>query len=233
MAVVLLHSDILVDSSALRAALPAAQAGVLAGWHGGDAASWQRAYERVIADWDSYWVDLDLNGDDSLQQWREGRWRVIRALFRLAGQRPPPVEQMGRYLDDINREVGRGCGSAWRAGARACVEALAARRQRTAIVTPTLTSGLVLGMLDAVGLPGHVEAVVGPDELRQVGLDGITSATLADLAGARGEPCVMVGRAQVAGLRAIAAPEDLAALPDLLNLQGVWDDDRSVRAGVG
>jgi hypothetical protein len=127
MTVVLLHSDILIDPSALRAALPAAQAGVLAAWHGGNAVDWQRAYERIAADWDSYWADLDLSGDDSLRQWREGRWRVMRALFRLAGKQPPPVEQIGRYLDDMSPEVGCSCGSTWRAGAQACVETLAAR----------------------------------------------------------------------------------------------------------
>jgi hypothetical protein len=85
--VVLVHADALLDRAALRAALPAAWGGALAAGPGGSPDEWASAYRQIQDDWDSYWVDLDLSGDDSLAQWREGRWRVVRGLFRLAGRR--------------------------------------------------------------------------------------------------------------------------------------------------
>jgi hypothetical protein len=74
----LVRDDALLDRAALKAALPRAWGRALADGQGGSADEWADAYRRIQDDWDSYWADLDLGGDDSLARWREGRWRVGR-----------------------------------------------------------------------------------------------------------------------------------------------------------
>lgn len=79
---IILHSDLLVDGQHLASQTPQALGAVMAGVFGGQAITWEKAYREICADWDSYWADLDLNADNSLEQWREGRWRIVRAHFR-------------------------------------------------------------------------------------------------------------------------------------------------------
>ena len=95
---VLIHSDALFDRRALADVMPVAHARVMSRRHGGTVETWQSAYQQIVDDWESYWDDLNLSGDDSLFQWREGRWRVIRALFRLVGRPSPPKEKIPLYL---------------------------------------------------------------------------------------------------------------------------------------
>jgi hypothetical protein len=180
---VLVHADALLDRATLRAALPAAWGGALAAGQGGSPDEWTSAYQRIQDDWDSYWADLDLSGDDSLAQWREGRWRVVRGLFRLTGRAAPLVEQMPRYLDVFPREVGHLC-PAWRAGALEALGQFAEQSFTVALLAPYTASALLWGMLDAEDSQGGVQRVLGPDELEQVGLEGIAPAYLARLVGA-------------------------------------------------
>ena len=78
------HSDVLINRAMLAKQLPAAWAKELAEHRGGQVDAWEKAYQQVAGDWSSYWADLNLDEPDSLAQWREGRWRIIRALYRLA-----------------------------------------------------------------------------------------------------------------------------------------------------
>jgi FMN phosphatase YigB (HAD superfamily) len=66
----------------------------MAGRYGGDPAEWAEANRRVVEDWDSYYADLDLSGEDSLEQMWEGQTRTLRALFRLTGRPYPPPDEM-------------------------------------------------------------------------------------------------------------------------------------------
>jgi hypothetical protein len=175
---VFFHGDVVIDRALLRQHLPAATGQALAMAMGGEVVRWQAAYQRVQADWDSYWADLSLDDDDSLGQWREGRFRIVRGVFRVAGQQPPAAEQMTQYMDDLPRSVGRRC-PAIRVEDAALFRQLADQKIGVGIVTPTQASGLVWGMLEAAGLDSLVSAVLGPDELGQVGLEGISGTWMA------------------------------------------------------
>lgn len=70
----------------------------LSGRFGGDPADWTEAQRLVAADWDSYYVDLDLDGDDSLTHMWEGETRTLRALFRLTGRPYPPPDELRRLV---------------------------------------------------------------------------------------------------------------------------------------
>lgn len=212
---VVVHADILLDRRALAAQMPAALAAALAERAGGSVQAWELAYRRIVDDWDSYWIDLDLSGDESLAHWREGRWRVTRAHFRVAGHSAPLLEEMPLYLDVLPREVGRRV-EVWQPGALDALCDLAAWR-RVAVLAPYTASSLVWGMLDASGAAEVVGAVLGPDELGQAGLDGLTWATVERLAGAAPASAVLVaGGDPIPGAPVLQPPADLTQLPDLL-----------------
>src|SRR5690606_1310426 len=140
---VVVHADVLLDRRALAAQMPAALAAALAERAGGSVQAWELAYRRIVDDWDSYWIDLDLSGDESLAHWREGRWRVTRAHFRVAGHSAPLLEEMPLYLDVLPREVGRRV-EVWQPGALDALGALAAW-WRIAVLAPFTASSLVWG----------------------------------------------------------------------------------------
>lgn len=67
---------------------------VMAEQHGGTAHTWTTAYNQVVEDWDSYYIDLDLNGDDGVEHLWEGMFRTTRALFRLTGMAEPTAPEL-------------------------------------------------------------------------------------------------------------------------------------------
>jgi hypothetical protein len=200
---ILIHGDVLIDRTALAAALPDAWADVLAAEVAGEREAWRQAYQCVADDWESYWADLDLSGDNSVEQWREGRWRVTRAWFRLAGQPIPDAAQSSYYLDTLAEMVGKRC-LEWKQGSIDAVNMLTEAGFRIAVLDPYLPSPLVRGMLDASYLDNGVQ-VIGPDELEQVGMEGIEWGWFASLIGA--DP---------ANMRFVSPPADLTDLVALL-----------------
>jgi FMN phosphatase YigB (HAD superfamily) len=69
--------------------------------YGGAPAMWATASQRIRADWDSYYADLNLDGDDALAHLREGRFRTTRALFRLVGMDAPDIDATHRLAHDL------------------------------------------------------------------------------------------------------------------------------------
>lgn len=211
---VLVHSDVLVDRHALSVVTPSARARVMADRHGGTIQTWQSAYQQIIDDWDSYWADLNLSGDASLAHWREGRWRVVRALFRLVGRTSPPNEKIPFYLDELPFEIGCFC-DAWHEGAVDGLRALAGHTLTVSIITPYLPAALVEGMLDAAGLGEIVRYVIGPDELGQVGSEGIAWSWLVRQVGCDPAYSTFVSRTPLSEARILTPPDDLAMLPSM------------------
>jgi hypothetical protein len=180
----LIEVGALLDRPALRSALPDAWGSVLAERSGGDPAMWAAAYRRLLSDWSAYWADLDLSGDDALAHWREGRWRIVRAHYRLAGFDPPPLADLPVYLDELPRAVGEHI-DAWLPDVPGVLRRLADQGASLAIVAPYNSAALIDGMLRGAGLRASIGAVLGPDELGQPGLEGVSPAHLARLAGLR------------------------------------------------
>lgn len=52
--------------------------------YGQTPAFWQAIYDEIVADWDSYHVDLNYSNDEGLRDYREGLFRTTRALFVIA-----------------------------------------------------------------------------------------------------------------------------------------------------
>lgn len=211
---ILIHADVLLDRRAIGTLLPDVWAHVLAERHSGTLDGWRAATSQVAADWDSYWADLDLSGDDSLRQWREGRWRIVRAWFRLADQ--PIPGGLALFLDQLPREVGRRIDRGWYTGAIDALRTLDAAGTQIAIIEPFNPASLLQGVLDAAGFERN-RVVIGPDELCQIGLEGIAWVWMARLAGGDPQRARFVSHAAVDGWPVIAAPADLRLLPDLIH----------------
>jgi hypothetical protein len=202
------HSDVLIDRSLLADQLPAAWAKVLAEYCGGQADNWEKAYQQVVEDWASYWADLTLNEADSLAQWREGWWRVIRALYRLTGQPLPSLDTISTHLDELPYQVGCHC-SGWRPGVKNVLQAMADQKHKVAIISPHTASSLIRGMLESPMLGQYVAGVLGPDELGQVGLSGVNWRWLADRVGFAPGTYRLVSDESTPGIDVISPPVDL------------------------
>jgi hypothetical protein len=56
--------------------------------------NWEEAYQCVRQDWDSYYADLDLGGENGMEHLWEGLYRTTRALFRLTGTDEPHYPEL-------------------------------------------------------------------------------------------------------------------------------------------
>jgi HAD superfamily hydrolase (TIGR01509 family) len=70
---------------------------------------WAEASRRIVADWDSYFADLDLGADDGLEQMWAGEFRTTRALFRLTGVPEPNKEELTRLTHEIPARIPEYC----------------------------------------------------------------------------------------------------------------------------
>lgn len=209
------HSDVLIDRSRLAEQLPAAWARTLAEHRGGQVDIWQKAYRRVVEDWASYWADLTLNESNSLAQWREGRWRIIRAVYRLAGQPLPPLDTLSIHLDELPNQVGCHC-SAWRSGTEDVLKSMADHDHKATIISPYMEAPLIRGMLEASALGQYVVGVLGPDELGQVGLCDINWRWLVTQVDLEVDACRLVSDEALPDVDVISPPADLLSLMKIL-----------------
>jgi FMN phosphatase YigB (HAD superfamily) len=88
-----LHNT-LIDGDRLQPCWSAGCGEFMARRYGLTPAIWTEAHERIVADWNSYFADLDLDGDEGIAAMWEGLYRVTRALFRLVDVAEPPPEQI-------------------------------------------------------------------------------------------------------------------------------------------
>jgi len=218
MITLILPTDILINRPALSAAMVFATGQVMSKHFGKEPREWEKSYRNVMADWDNYWRDLDLNGDASLRHWREGRWRAAKALFRLTSLSYPSEKTIPLHLDQIPREIGRLCAEAWKPGVVEGINELAAQGARVVILAPTLAASLIRGMAEGAGFASESVAFLGPDQLERVGVDGFEWRWLCSLARGDAEQTRLVSLIDtpVPGALTIAPPDDLSRLPDLL-----------------
>lgn len=85
---------VLADPARLRAGYPVHLGAVMAVRYGSTPDSWAKAYIRMREDWDSYWSDLNLKGDEPLADLWEGMFRTTRALFRLVSVAEPGKDEL-------------------------------------------------------------------------------------------------------------------------------------------
>ncbi|MBN1965943.1 MAG: HAD family hydrolase [Anaerolineae bacterium] len=138
-----LHGTLIDNAGRLARCYPLALARVLVARYGGAWEEWAEADRQIVADWDSYYADLDFGAEDGLAQMWEAETRRIRALFRLTGRPYPPADELNSLVRQYSFEVTRQCDALY-ADARHALEVLR--------VEADLTWGVISN-----GLRGHVE----------------------------------------------------------------------------
>ena len=138
---------VLVDRAALRQSYRAHLARIMAERYGGFAAEWSVAYDQVLADWDNYYADLNLSGEDGLMDAREGSFRTTRALFRLKGTPEPNKSELTALARELPELASQG-------GETLFPKVPALLRQLD-------EAGLVLGVI-SYSLNGVIQALVAP-----------------------------------------------------------------------
>jgi phosphoglycolate phosphatase-like HAD superfamily hydrolase len=100
---------VLVDPVRIRRRMPSAIAAVMAERWGGRQQRWAAAYQAIRADWDSYYADLDLRGDEGVADLWEGCFRTTRALFRRAGVPEPAHDVLIAFARELPGLAARRC----------------------------------------------------------------------------------------------------------------------------
>lgn len=88
-----LHST-LIDPIALHPCYSAGMGKILSERYGQTPEAWAEANRKVVLDWDSYYADLNLSGEDGITHMWEGLFRTTRAQFRLTRTPEPPKDEL-------------------------------------------------------------------------------------------------------------------------------------------
>lgn len=115
----------LIDGAALHPCYSASLGQYMAQRFGRTPAEWADANRRVLADWDSYYADLDLTGDRGIEDMWEGLFRTTRAMFRLLDVIPPDRASLRALSRAIPGAVTRECNALY-ADSRPVIERLCA-----------------------------------------------------------------------------------------------------------
>jgi FMN phosphatase YigB (HAD superfamily) len=135
---------------------------VMAARYGGSPDEWSGAHQRIVADWDSYYADLDLAGDDGISDMWEGMFRTTRALFRLAGRPEPEAAALAALSRELPYLATRECDTLF-PDVRGVVERLREAGYILGIASHA-TSQQSRGTLEGGGLAGFFAGpILGPD----------------------------------------------------------------------
>jgi FMN phosphatase YigB (HAD superfamily) len=181
----------LVDSRQFQPCYSSHLGQVLAARYGKAPDDWVRAHESIAADWDSYYADLDLTGDDGMDHYWEGMLRTTRALFRLTrADEPdlPTVTQLARHLPALAAE---GCDALYD-DVRPTTAQLGAAGFRLGIASPALSTQ-ARALLHSGGVLAHFSGtILAPDTAGQFGHDAQFYRLAAHLTGVEPDRCLVV-----------------------------------------
>lgn len=99
----------LIDSHALHPCYTQGVVELMTARYRGSAEAWASANRQIVADWDSYYADLDLGGDDDTAHMWEGLFRITRALFRLTDTPEPSKAEISALSKEIPAIAPRKC----------------------------------------------------------------------------------------------------------------------------
>ena len=156
-----LHGTI-IDGDALHPCYRSALGHYMAERYGGNPQEWAEANTKILLDWDSYYADLDLGGDEAIADMWEGLFRTTRALFRLMSIPEPPHEELTAISRDIPRKVTWGC-DAFYPETKAIIQQLYQQGYTLGVMTHALVEQ-ARGLLHGGGMLPYFEGIIaGPD----------------------------------------------------------------------
>jgi putative hydrolase of the HAD superfamily len=152
----------LSDSSRMYPCYAQALGQVMSARFGGTPEAWAEANRRIAADWDSYYADLDLEGEHGIDDMWEGEYRTTRALFRLAGVTEPEQSALMALARELPYQATRLCDTFY-PDAKAVIPQLHAAGYVLGIASHTLT-GQARGTLEGAGMLRYFSGpILGPD----------------------------------------------------------------------
>ena len=181
----------LIDTTVMGACYSAAYGRIMADRYGLDPMQWRDANRLIMADWDSYYADLNLDGENGIDDMWEGLYRTTRAMFRVVGQPEPPHEELRWLSRWIPGEVPRAC-DAFYADAKPMI-----RRLYDAGYTLGITSHALVAQAAATLEGGGMREfftgpIIGPDNAEQYRKDYLFYAFALRQAGADASVCMAV-----------------------------------------
>jgi HAD superfamily hydrolase (TIGR01509 family) len=181
----------LIDGYRLHPCYSASLGKVMAERFGETPDVWREANRRVLADWDSYYADLNLSGDDGIEHMWEGLLRTTRGMFRLAGVREPDMRTLTALSREIPGLATRRCDALY-PDCRAVIEQLAADGFVLGVTSHAITVQ-AQGLLAGAGIRQYFSGpIVGPDTAERFQKDGTFYRFAARKAGVRPEECLTI-----------------------------------------
>lgn len=99
----------LVDGKQMPPCYAAGLGRVMSERYGGQPGAWAEANMRILDDWDSYFADLDMDGENGIDDMWEGELRVTRALFRLTNTPEPAISAIAELARELPYHATRDC----------------------------------------------------------------------------------------------------------------------------
>jgi FMN phosphatase YigB (HAD superfamily) len=181
----------LVDGVRLHPCYSVQLGRVLSERYGGAPAVWVEANQRIMADWDNYYADLDLTRDRGIDDMWEGMIRTTRALFRLAGAPMPDIGQIRALSRELPGLVTRSCNALY-PEARPIIEQLCAAGYMLG-VTSHAVSAHARGLLRGGGILQYFAApIIGPDVIGRFDKDAQFYTYAARKAGVSTQQCLAI-----------------------------------------
>lgn len=206
--VTLIDEELVIWHGWLGSIYPGKWSQVLAQHFGGSEDSWYIALTTVYLYWDAPSVrdrsrTLISSG---LDVWHDTRRRIVEHWIKRAKHEEPSLQEVTISRDalkPLEREAGRLCKQASDRFRIRVMQCLARRGSQFAIVSPDTPAELIRGILDGYDA---VFPVIGPEEMGQVGFEGLAWETLASIVGADPSASRFISRQQIDGWSIVPPP---------------------------
>lgn len=193
----------LIDPDALARRYPDALARALRAHFGGELARWREAVRGVLTDWDSYYADLNLSGEDGIADMWEGMLRVTRGYLRLAGMPEPDPPALAALARALPGEAAAAC-AALLPGALEALRLLKSAGIRRGVTT-YLTADHARGLLRGGGVLMLIDApILTPETVERFERDQAYFEIAARRAGVDPKSCLLIS-AELVSLAAARA----------------------------
>lgn len=126
---------------------------------------WCSAHTQIIRDWDDYFADLNFSGDDGFADFREGYFRVTRALFRITNTTEPDKSELHKLSRELLTKAPT-YGDALTDEAKETIQAARQNGFQLAVMT-YLTADNARGVLQGAEVDEHFRYVIGFDSFEK------------------------------------------------------------------
>ncbi len=181
----------LIDTEKLTPCYTQGLSSVMAQRYGRTAEDWREAYLNVMADWDSYYADLDLAGSDGMKHLWEGLYRTTRAMFRLTGTPLPERDDLSALARELPGLASENCDALY-PEVRETLERLYDDKYTLGITTHALQTQARSLLFGGAVLPYFNGLIAGVDVSESYTRDEEYYDLIARLAGVQPEKCLVV-----------------------------------------